>query len=984
MNDRTYNTTSDDKILSLLSSLKRRAQILAALRGIFFLFAGFIFFATVFIGAMGWWGGSFLRILGWVSLFLSTTGSIYFFLYRPLKNLTSLESVAQKIGKVYTEKASDVLSACQFALSNSRQHFSPFLVHQHILKSISFLSAINKSKIFPSTILILPVSALFFALGIAVTFKTTAPGLLAVGLNTTWQEPHVLKQDAKQLTIASPVVGDLVVTLRYPEYLKRKEKQLSATSGSLVAPYGTTILLKGSSLIRNVQKGLIRLPGNTTRPLTIDKTGQVNGWFVVSAQGPFSLVVGNDRLMTEGPKRNMEIEVDEGPSIRLLRPTSDVEVDKNGEILLEYEALDNCGLNRIDLVIKTPKGVEITKTISRPAQGDTHVRSKYRWTPGSLRIGDEPTLSLELVAFDNDTIKGPKQSNSRSLNVTVLTKLSRHKQAMAEQERTLDSLIDLLATRLSSPTPMSPKKARAAKKRFSLVRAQTEDSLSKLTKLTRKLNQDAITQNIIKETFIRIRESLSNQLQFESRLYRFPLASGKKRRSVDKVTVRILESAIIRIDALILDQQFSGLVMNGSTLEQYQRKLTELLKSFANNRSESARRAVIESISALEKEIAALRLHLEKVRGQVGDTYLNPSTVRIVDLTGSLTRLKELLANDDLAGAVALVDKLKQQLSRLMAGLESSHLAFKADRFGEGERFIGKLMDKLMALESEQLQLKRLTVALGRIYQEKLLNIMRGQIDTLVQEQIKQVTLIRNKLDSLPAARNLFKKELIQQTQMGAKELNLALGQGDLDESMHITTEMLDTINELPDNFKDDTSNELRAIGQTIELLSKKIKDAYPKPSKLFGQKDRSNIRNQAAKQRHIMAQTKKFRTWINSQKEDVKFLTQQAIESLGQAIEQMNHSVGALEQHQVRESIEHQASALDVLARLRQDLRRGSETKPIDYRPIVLPGKVEIPTPEEYEVPKAYKEDILEAMRGNLPNHFKEAIKKYYETLVH
>jgi hypothetical protein len=63
--------------------------------------------------------------------------------------------------------------------------------------------------------------------------------------------------------------------------------------------------------------------------------------------------------------------------------------------------------------------------------------------------------------------------------------------------------------------------------------------------------------------------------------------------------------------------------------------------------------------------------------------------------------------------------------------------------------------------------------------------------------------------------------------------------------------------------------------------------------------------------------------------------------------------------------------------------MKRGNEVSPIKSRPIVLRGRIELPSPSDYEVPPEFRNDILKAMHGDLPNQYEEAIKRYYENLV-
>jgi hypothetical protein len=165
--------------------------------------------------------------------------------------------------------------------------------------------------------------------------------------------------------------------------------------------------------------------------------------------------------------------------------------------------------------------------------------------------------------------------------------------------------------------------------------------------------------------------------------------------------------------------------------------------------------------------------------------------------------------------------------------------------------------------------------------------------------------------------------------------------------------------------------------------LIEEVKGAYPRPSQLFSDRDHREARHQSVKQRHLYARTKKLRTWIKEQSEDTRFLARQTLGSLNSVATRMNDGTTHLEDKKLRDALEAQTEALDGLARLRQDLRRGGVTSPLESRPIVLKSEVDIPKPEEYEVPPEYREDIIEAMRGDLPIFYSEAIKRYYEMLV-
>ena len=44
---------------------------------------------------------------------------------------------------------------------------------------------------------------------------------------------------------------------------------------------------------------------------------------------------------------------------------------------------------------------------------------------------------------------------------------------------------------------------------------------------------------------------------------------------------------------------------------------------------------------------------------------------------------------------------------------------------------------------------------------------------------------------------------------------------------------------------------------------------------------------------------------------------------------------------------------------------------------------KVEIPDAEQFQAPREYRKDLLDAMKQGAPDRYKEQVKRYYEELV-
>ena len=970
------------KLLEFFARLKHRAQILAFLCGLSWLFAGGILLFLAFIAALGWWGGSDLRALGWLGVGVGIIGIVTVTLIIPLLNLARREAVARRIGSTHPDLASDALSASQLASNPGNPSFSPLLVKRHLYSVHEILSGIPSGHVYSARSLIWPALTLVIALSAAVSVCATMPGVIETGQANLWSESNPPDRRTRRMLAKAPVIGDLSVTLRYPEYLNRDERRLDSTSGGLVAPLGTTVVLEGKSLIDGANHGIVNLPGGGQSPLSVSIDGKVRGRFVVGASGSFHVALGTRALMMDGPKRQLEIETDSPPTIRLLRPLGEVDVAEDGAIVLELEAEDDHGIDHIDLVLHTGSNLEIRKTVIRLTKHVRRIKTKYRWSPESVRIGEETDILLELEAHDDDSILGPKPGRSKPLNIRILTPLGRHKTAIREQSQAFDMLVDLLAQRLESATPSS-RRPDEVNKRFTILRRKTEDVLGRTARLINVLNKDTLTPRRVSEAFAQIREDLSNQLLFEARLHGEQIADFRKRKGVDRVTTRLLEVAVVRIDDLIIEQQLSKIVRAGGILDHKHGALAELLDKFDHSRSEPARRSLLEAINTMEEAIQRLQRDVQSIRGKIGDTFVNPSSVLHLDLLSSINHLKRLLAQDDIKAAIDLVKRLETDLGRLMTGLEGGLLSFRTDRFGEGERFIGELLDKVMAVEAGQLQLKRETTALQRRYQERLVEVMRGRIDNLVKRQLARVNKIRRLTEKLVSLKSEVDRTRLVRLRIATRELNLALGQGDLDESRQITEEIIELAEDWSLGGDPKNNAQLREIELIARKLNEEVGDAYPKPSQLLSDRDRRRARNQSVKQRVLLVRARKMRRWIGVQGETARFLSQRATSAIRVVATHMYKAVNFLEAKLVRNALTQQSTALDELAQLREDLKRGDEVAPIESRPIVLRGKVEIPDPNDYEVPPEFRKDIMEAMHSDLPNKYETAIKRYYETLV-
>ncbi len=125
------------------------------------------------------------------------------------------------------------------------------------------------------------------------------------------------------------------------------------------------------------------------------------------------------------------------PTVDLLRPTEDLEINGDEILTLEYSARDDFGIAEVHS--RSPRSAT-AKTRSRLQKDDVKrliVRDQYKWDLGRLALRDGEEAVFFLQVFDNDTISGPKIGTSRSVRLKLKNLKGEHQQ-IAEMIRDLE------------------------------------------------------------------------------------------------------------------------------------------------------------------------------------------------------------------------------------------------------------------------------------------------------------------------------------------------------------------------------------------------------------------------------------------------------------------------------------------------------------------------------------------------------------------
>jgi hypothetical protein len=325
------------------------------------------------------------------------------------------------------------------------------LAHDHIHAASERSSSVRPAELLPwsalgASTLVGPLAAVA-----ALALALLAPGPVGAGLEALLvpagesraHEDSVAGADDLPVTL---VLRNLVVTLTPPAYAGREPLVLEGTSGDFRALPGTAVTLQAD------------LPGGGGRAVVAWSSDRspaaeweaaveedsLEATFVVPGEGGYRVLLDRGVLRESLRSRLFQVEVlpDGPPDLEVVGPAGDVELQPADEVALTVRASDDFALSRLELTV-VKGGRVVARTPIADVTGLARHEDVVHWSP--LELGEGGELELVVEAWDNDTVSGPKVTRSRPVDVYVPTAEDHHKQVLEAKRRLLDQALDLLA-----------------------------------------------------------------------------------------------------------------------------------------------------------------------------------------------------------------------------------------------------------------------------------------------------------------------------------------------------------------------------------------------------------------------------------------------------------------------------------------------------------------------------------------------------------
>ena len=358
-------------------------------------------------------------------------------------------------------------------------------------------------------------------------------------------------------------------------------------------------------------------------------------------------------------------------------------------------------------------------------------------------------------------------------------------------------------------------------------------------------------------------------------------------------------------------------------------------------------------------------------------------------------KLDDMIEKGDAADLEKALAQLGDDLRGMRKMLDQNADGFGAERFPQENRVVADLMKKIGDIEGDERALQKETQAISEKQEAEVERRLKGQMDELMKREGEKIDRLKQKLGSVPPADpESALSEEIGRARESAKQMRRLLAERDLAEakgeaeraetSLERAGEHLDELAEArrarhggveaERDKRADAVGEARGLAQEIaDDLSK----VMPKPSETLTPADREAARGQAEKQAAIGKRTDDMAEEAARRLGKMPGMEKAAGELKG-AGARMKEAGESLKRDESKPAATAERDAANRLGKLRDSMRERSMGGAEQHRdPVRIPGA------DESSAPRAWRQELLDAMKERAPERYRDEVRRYYEELV-
>jgi soluble cytochrome b562 len=815
--------------------------------------------------------------------------------------------------------------------------------------------------------------------------------------------------------IDPPEIANVQLILYPPAYSGLAS--VAVAEGGIEGLKGSTIRLDAMTT-KEVVKAEIAMDGGKIIPVKVDgRKLQAN--LVLFQSQSYRIMVEDQHGFRNTPiTYDLRVKPDGFPTVDLLRPTEDLEINGDEVLNLEYGARDDFGISEVNLIAKVGEREDKIR-LQKDDNKRLILREQFKWDLSKLALRDGEEALFFLQVFDNDTISGPKIGTSKSIRLKLKNLKGEH-QLTTEMVRDLNArMVDLLGDHLEAPQP-GEKPTAQAKDMQQRFEQNLAEALKRTEEIMRRTEKDRMSDFATWSDLEALRRNLEFTQNDLLRRQEQAASVEDKLRARDDISAELERMSMLSED-IGRRMQAQDLASRAQDLARSQERLMDSLDKLQSG--DKNLDAILKQLSELAKELANLQQSLSQLAQQMPDDFMNPEQMQSLgfqDMQRQLDEIRKRLQAGDIEGARQLARELFNQMAQMLAAMQNMQRSQMMSGMGRMQGEMQRQTSELQEIAREQQEILVNTEAINSAGMAARDAALKSKLDRFLERAIAELgkltqlfpdregpddpSLLTNMDDATMNAllRNLIAK-LSQRDFPGFND-----GDGFLRKEMaKKRTAAQQPRAQRAEKSVDDIKAELQAL--------------LNEPQQALSDSDKRQLRELAQRQDVLKERTDTLHEKLESLFQLFPQLDPKILQGIGQAGQAMGEAQGRLGQLDSRGAVPPERTALERLSQSQQQMQsamqqmaqrgqlgnmpmtrlfRGGRFLPFGSL-TPLPGmpqfpefdieqgftgldteKFRLPGKEDYKAPRNFREEILESLKQGVPPQMKEQIERYFKNL--
>jgi hypothetical protein len=660
---------------------------------------------------------------------------------------------------------------------------------------------------------------------------------------------------------------------------------------------------------------------------------------------------------------------DQYPEGEIIKPAQDLEISGDEVIPIVYTAKDDFGVTAVRLGYQMG-GIERFISLKSTNGGRFVGPETFKWDLGSLALtaGDRVTYHLEV--WDNDSVSGPKKGTSRSFTFSVRDDKARAAKEGEEAQQIGDALLDLLADQLEAK-----KDNETLAKGMEEILKRVDKNLEKMRDRVERFDLEALKRNLI---------SLKDRMSEEPK---------------ERVTQEMERLALLAED-IAKRARMNEMEALAREIRNRQRRLIDFMKEFKGPLSPENLNAAMKELEKLRELISSVMEALSKMATRLPDEFINSqelSGLDFQDLFKDLEEIAKKLMEGDLSGALEAAQRLLQALNEMMAALGKAGAMAGMSPFDKLQAEISRQAGELEKILSEQ---KEILSETERIDKET-----KQSVEEEIEKRLNQ---------SLPQSKESLEelnRFLPAEQSDSIKELETLLKEGKLERFSELARELEEELSGRPEAKK-----LIRDLREMAEGLT-------PNPQEVMAPETKDKFPSLSSREKSLKERTEDFKEKLEMLAQLFPGMDTEILNDLKDAAGSMGKASGELQAEDAPRAIPPEEEAIRRLTRSQQAMQQMAQQMamrmqamrwgyPLAYDPrpgwyygpwVPMPTlpqpelnrprergytgidreEFDPPSKDAYQVPKIFREKVMDALKEGNPSQYKREVEKYFRGLT-